>query len=146
MKPELIRCEGDDFMNDPSGYAEIVGMLMFLSTCTRPDIHLVVGLLARFMAKPGVAHWQCVLEEDTVTGIALEVQMSSNLKATVIQIMLLIRTSGRAQEGLCLNIIMFAGGAVEWSSKLLPTVATSTMLIMIINDADHSSICQPQQL
>ncbi len=42
--------EGDDYMEHPETYAETLGMLLYLSPCTRPDLAFSVGLLARFMA------------------------------------------------------------------------------------------------
>ena len=41
-------------------YAEAIGSLIYLSTCTRPDISFAVGSLSRFMAKPTKAHWEGV--------------------------------------------------------------------------------------
>lgn len=37
-------------------YQEIVGSQLYLATCTRPDISLVVGRLSRFMSAPTAAH------------------------------------------------------------------------------------------
>ena len=39
-------------------YAQLIGSLMYLSICTRPDISQAVGALARYMAKPTITHWQ----------------------------------------------------------------------------------------
>ena len=41
-------------------YLSAVGSLMYLATCTRPDIYFTVSTLARFCANPGEAHWQAV--------------------------------------------------------------------------------------
>ena len=41
-------------------YLSAVGSLMYLATCTRPDIAYAVSLLARFNSNPGKAHWQAV--------------------------------------------------------------------------------------
>ena len=38
-------------------YAALVGSLLYLSQCTRPDIAFAVGVLCRFMQQPGVEHW-----------------------------------------------------------------------------------------
>lgn len=38
-------------------YAAVVGKLMYLATCTRPDIAYAVRELARFMGNPGRQHW-----------------------------------------------------------------------------------------
>jgi hypothetical protein len=39
-------------------YREVVGSLMYLSVCTRPDISQAVGALARFMSAPQKQHWE----------------------------------------------------------------------------------------
>ena len=41
-------------------YLGAVGVLMYLVTSTRPDIAYAVGVLARFNANPGLAHWNAV--------------------------------------------------------------------------------------
>ena len=41
-------------------YINAVGSLMYLSTCTRPDIFYTVHKLARFNTNPGMAHWKAV--------------------------------------------------------------------------------------
>eukprot|EP00253_Pinus_taeda_P008943 PITA_08943 len=41
-------------------YASAVGSLMCAMVCTRPDIAHAVGVLSRFMSKPGKAHWTAV--------------------------------------------------------------------------------------
>jgi len=38
-------------------YASVVGTLMYAMVCTRPDIAYAVGVLSRFMSKPGKEHW-----------------------------------------------------------------------------------------
>ena len=38
-------------------YSELVGSLLYLSVCTRPDTAQVVGVLARHMATPSMDHW-----------------------------------------------------------------------------------------
>eukprot|EP00253_Pinus_taeda_P013719 PITA_13719 len=41
-------------------YASAVGSLMDAMVCTRPDIAHAVGVLSRFMSKPGKEHWTAV--------------------------------------------------------------------------------------
>eukprot|EP00253_Pinus_taeda_P020013 PITA_20013 len=41
-------------------YASAVGSPMYAMVCTRPDIAHVVGVLSRFMSKPGKEHWTAV--------------------------------------------------------------------------------------
>ena len=43
---------------DPTHYRELVGSLIYLYCCTRPDLSFIVSLLSRFMASPKVIHLQ----------------------------------------------------------------------------------------
>ena len=37
-------------------YALVVGSLMYVMLCTRPDIYFVVGMVSRFQSDPGEEH------------------------------------------------------------------------------------------
>jgi hypothetical protein len=37
-------------------YASVVGSLMYAMVCTRPDIAHTMGVLSRYMSKPGKEH------------------------------------------------------------------------------------------
>ena len=41
-------------------YRSAIGSLMYLATCTRPDIAAAVSSLSRYNANPGMAHWEGV--------------------------------------------------------------------------------------
>jgi hypothetical protein len=41
-------------------YANAIGSLQYLVTCTRPDLAFSVSHLAQFMAKPGPIHWMAL--------------------------------------------------------------------------------------
>ena len=41
-------------------YASVVGSLMYAMVYTRPDIAHAMGVLSRFMSKPGKEHWTTV--------------------------------------------------------------------------------------
>ena len=46
--------EEEDMSRVP--YASAVGSLMYEMVCTRPDISYAVGVLSKFMSKPGKEH------------------------------------------------------------------------------------------
>ena len=50
----------EELLMKETPYREAVGSLMYLSIATRPDISYAVGVLSRFSANPGVAHWKAV--------------------------------------------------------------------------------------
>ena len=41
-------------------YALVIGSLMYVMVCTRPNIAHVVGVVSRFMSRPGKQHWEVV--------------------------------------------------------------------------------------
>ncbi|CAI7795206.1 unnamed protein product, partial [Closterium sp. NIES-54] len=92
---------------EPSGpYAELVGCLMYLMTCTRPDLAFPLNILAHFVA-PGrhrPVHWTAALRVEkylvTTSGVGLVL-------------------GGRQDE-------MLTGHSVSWRSTRSSLVLTST--------------------
>ncbi|GJV09327.1 hypothetical protein Tco_1346983, partial [Tanacetum coccineum] len=41
-------------------YSRVIGCLMYVMTCIRPDIAFVVGKLSRYTSNPGTQHWQAI--------------------------------------------------------------------------------------
>jgi hypothetical protein len=42
-------------------YGSLVGALLFLAVCTRPDISFAVGILSKFVSKPQRQHWDAAV-------------------------------------------------------------------------------------
>ena len=42
-------------------YDSVIGSLMYAMVCIRPDIPHVVGVMSRFMSRPGKKHWEAVV-------------------------------------------------------------------------------------
>ena len=62
-KPRAIPCELKmDHSNnsdpvDSRKYREIIGSLIYLMTCTRPDLSYAVGKLSQYLSEPRQQHW-----------------------------------------------------------------------------------------
>lgn len=41
-------------------YANVVGSIMYLMVCSRPDIGYAVSMVSRFISNPGKVHWEAV--------------------------------------------------------------------------------------
>ena len=41
-------------------YASAIDSLMYAMVCTRPDIAHAMGVVSKFMSKPGKQHWEVV--------------------------------------------------------------------------------------
>jgi hypothetical protein len=119
--------EGDPLDTELYPYSALVGSLLYLSCCTRPDIAFAVNALARYMSAPTQQHW------------AAAKSVVRYLRGTVKQGI----TFGSAMDlrGFCdadyggdldsrrsTTAFLFTlnGGAISWGSRLQPTVAAST--------------------
>ena len=45
---------------DKIPYSNIVGSIMYTMICTRPDLSHAISVASRFMANPGMEHWQAL--------------------------------------------------------------------------------------
>lgn len=112
-------------------YAELVGSLLYLSNCTRPDLAFATGALARFMSAPTGQHAQAAkqvlryLVDTHSQGITYS-QQSGGGSGLV--------GYGDADYGGCVDtrrsttgfVFVRSGGAVAWCSKRQGVVALST--------------------
>ncbi|CAI7919593.1 unnamed protein product [Closterium sp. NIES-54] len=90
-------------------YAELVGCLMYLMTCTRPDLAFPLNVLSRFVAtgRHRHVHW-------TAAPVMLTSHCDSSYADDV--------ETQRSTQGYCFSL---GAGAVSWRSTRTSSVATS---------------------
>src|SRR3569623_1280881 len=119
-------------------FSELVGSLLYLSVCTRPDIAQAVGALARYMASPTEEHWSAALgvvrylagtQEAGVTFGGSEEPLVGYCDADY-------AGDGDSRRPTTGYAFLIYGGAASWSSRLQPTVAASTV------EAEYMSAAQ----
>eukprot|EP00253_Pinus_taeda_P010578 PITA_10578 len=114
-------------------YASVVGSLMYAMVCTIPDIAHAVGVLSRFMSKPGKEHWTTVKRVFTylrgTSDYGLCYQGRPGLDR-VLDIRGFVDANWvgdldqrRSTSGYVFNLF---GGAISWMSKKKYVVALST--------------------
>lgn len=120
--------EGSRPLEKSVPYMELVGCLMYLATCTRPDIAQPVAALARYMSCPTQQHW--IAAKGIVRYLAATVNYGITFtKGTGVLVGYCDADfagdvdTRRSTTGY---VFVMNGGAVSWSSKLQPTVAVST--------------------
>ena len=59
-KEQSLKTEEESDHMSKVPYALAIGSLMYAIVCTRPDIAHVVGVVSRFMSRPGKQHWEAV--------------------------------------------------------------------------------------
>jgi hypothetical protein len=111
-------------------YATLIGSLMYLTTCTRPDIAYAVGVLCRFMSCPGMVHWEAAQRVlrylKGTTDLRLTyggTHVSTEISAYTDADWGGDEDSSRSTTG---SLVILAGGAVSWASRLQKIVTKST--------------------
>ncbi|KAJ9514370.1 hypothetical protein QJQ45_012285 [Haematococcus lacustris] len=110
-------------------YRELVGGLLWLSTCTRPDIAFAVGQLTRYMQSPTREHEQAAqgvlryLRGTAGQGLVFRGSCSGELVGFCDSDYASCKQSRRSTTGY---VFILSGATVSVRSKLQTTVATST--------------------
>ncbi|XP_062538403.1 uncharacterized protein LOC134206694 [Armigeres subalbatus] len=124
-----IEEKGKEFA-DNSKYRSIVGALMYVATCARPDIAASISILGRSFEAPkesdwtaakrvvrylkGTADWRLRLGGETANN--LEVFTDSDWAG-----------DSRTRKSMTGYILFFGGGAVAWTSRRQGCVSLSSM-------------------
>ena len=112
-------------------YINAVGALMYLATCTRPDIAYTVSKLAQFNTNPGRQHWIAVKHLFRYLKATMGLKLtyapdpsSKELFTTYTDADHGMDTDSRRSRGGYL--VKIGTGAVDWSSKLQSIATLST--------------------
>lgn len=118
--------EKEDMKKVP--YASAVGSLMYVMVCTRPDIADAIGTVSKYLSNPRKEHWSAVKWILRYLHGTSDVKLSFG--SDIIELL------GYSDSGMAGDmdsrrstsgyLIMIAGGAVAWQSKLQKCVALST--------------------
>ena len=120
--------EERDHMSKVS-YALAIGSLIYAMVCTRPDIAHVVGVVSRYMSRPGKQHWEAVkwilryLRGSTNTclyfiGASLKLQgyVDADLASDI-----------DSRNSTTKFVFTLGGTTISWASNLQKIVALSTI-------------------
>lgn len=110
-------------------FRALIGVLMFLMICTRPDIAYIIGKLSQFLDNPSPAHMEAAkrvlryLKGTLDIGIVLGNAEKDKLVAYGDADFAACIDSRKSTSGV---VLVFGCGPVIWSSRKQTTVATST--------------------
>jgi hypothetical protein len=112
-------------------YARLVGSLLYLSNCTRPDVTQAVRVLSRFMAEPTSDHSRMAKAVLSYLAGTLELELLFGAGENGLELRGFCDANyagdvdtRRSTTGY---VFVLGGGAVAWASKCQPTVACSTV-------------------
>lgn len=120
-------------MIDIKMYREAVGSLIYLTTCTRPDLSFVVSRLSQYLAKPTEEQWVTVkhvlryLKGTTDKGLTFRRNTTENLgiQAYSDADWAADTSDHRSTTGYCVSLSENSA-LVSWKTRKQPAVALST--------------------
>jgi hypothetical protein len=120
--------DGEPLDRDKYGYSELVGSLLYISVCTRPDITHAVGMLTRSMSAPTVTHWQAA--KGVVRYLAgtpdYGITFGSGPSGLIGYSDSDYAGDSDTRRSTTGYVFLLHGGSISWSSHLQRTVAAST--------------------
>ena len=123
-------------------YRELVGSLMYLMVCTRPDIAYSVSQLSRYSSNHGLGHWKALMHViryvKGTKGLGITFKGGIGLYPSLFSDASFASDvdSRRSVSGY---ISYIGGGPVSWKSKLQSTVALSTC------ESEYIALCNAAQ-
>ena len=123
-------------------YRELVGSLMYLMVCTRPDIAFAICQLSRYSSNHGAGHWSALMHVvryvKGTKSLGITYRGNSGLYPTLFSDASFASDidSRRSVSGY---ISYVGGGPVSWRSKLQSTTALSTC------ESEYIALCSAAQ-
>ena len=138
----LVAAVLGDTMADVARFRALVGALLYVSVCTRPDVAYAVNQLARHMSRPSQMHWEAAvrvvryLVTTSGLGLVYRVGVSPVLVAYADASFASDEASRRSVGG---TVFLLAGAAVSWRSRVQSVVALSS------TEAEYIAMCDTAQ-
>ena len=137
--------KGEKLLGPEVPYLSVIGALMYLANCTRPDIAFSVNLLARYSSAPTRRHWNGIqhilryLSGTTDMSLFYSNKSKEKLLGYSDAEYLSDLHKARSQTGYVFN---YNGTAISWRSVKQAMVATSSnhSEIIAIHEASHECI------
>jgi len=108
-------------------YLKIIGSLMYIMSCTRPDITFSIGMLSIFTSNPGKSHWDVV--QRLMRYLTLNLDLFYSKYPAMIECFLDASWCSEPDECRFTGGFVFTmgGAAISWKSKKQTLIAQSSM-------------------
>jgi hypothetical protein len=113
-------------------YRAVIGSLLYLAVCTRPDIAPVVAHLSRFLSNPGIAHWNAAVKclayvrATKTLGIRYTRAAGDFANTLVLFVDATWADCSDTRKSTTGLVCFLNGGPISWKSKLQPIIAQSS--------------------
>ena len=128
---KLNKDEGEPLDTNKYAYNQLIGSLMYLAVCTRPDVAHAVGALAKYLATPTTVHWSVATDVLRYLAGTKDYGITFGGGHSIMPEPMGYCDADFAgdvdtRRSTTGYIFLLNGGAISWSSRRQQTVAAST--------------------
>ncbi|XP_070018941.1 secreted RxLR effector protein 161-like [Nicotiana sylvestris] len=107
-------------------YARVLGSLMYIMNCTRPDIACAISKLSRYTSNPNQAHW---IAMKRVLGYLKYTQDYEFITIIIPQLLrdIVMQIGSLETKSTSGYVFAIGGGAMSWKSSKQTCISCSTM-------------------
>ncbi|GKA36968.1 zinc finger, CCHC-type containing protein [Tanacetum coccineum] len=100
-------------------YSRVIGCLMHVMTCTRPDIAFVVGKMSRYTSNPGTQHWQAIQRVLKYLKKTMDYKLTYTCYPSVLEGYTDASWISNTEDNSSTSgwVFLLSGGAIYWASK-----------------------------
>nr|GEV83361.1 zinc finger, CCHC-type [Tanacetum cinerariifolium] len=110
-------------------YSRVIGCLMYVMTCTRPDITFVVGKLSRYTSNSGTQHWQAIQWVLKYLNKTMDYRLTYTGYPSMLKDYTNASWISNTEDNSSTSgwVFLLGGGAISWASKKQICITGSTI-------------------
>ena len=129
---QKLNLDGDEELSDSRRYREVIGSLIYVMTCTRPDLSWIVSKLSQYLSQPKQQHMMAAKHVMRYLKCTINKELCYKKSKEALKLVAYSDADWaadlrdrRSTTGYCVGLTE-KGPVVSWKSKKQPTVALST--------------------
>ncbi|GJW12890.1 zinc finger, CCHC-type containing protein [Tanacetum coccineum] len=110
-------------------YSSAIGCLMYVMTCTMPDIAFAMGKLSRYTSNPSTQHWQAIQRVLKYLKKTMDYRLMYTGYPSVLEGYTDASWISNIEDNSSTSgwVFLLGGGAISWASKKQTCITGSTM-------------------
>ncbi|KAL2251745.1 UNVERIFIED_CONTAM: Retrovirus-related Pol polyprotein from transposon TNT 1-94 [Sesamum indicum] len=129
-KDQSPKTDSEKAKMDKIPYSNVIGSIMYLMVCTRPDIAYAISCLSRYMSNPGTPHWEALKYLLRYLRGTIDIGITFSRNSDYIQLVGFVDSNYAndrdSRKSTTSYVFTLCGACISWKSQLQHIVALST--------------------
>ncbi|KAL2241729.1 UNVERIFIED_CONTAM: Retrovirus-related Pol polyprotein from transposon TNT 1-94 [Sesamum indicum] len=129
-KEQSPKTDSEKTKMDKIPYSNVIGSIMYLMVCTRPDIAYAISCLSRYMSNPGTPHWEALKHLLRYLRGTIDIGITFSKNSDYTQLVGFVDSNYAndrdSRKSTTSYVFTLCGACISWKSQLQHIVALST--------------------